>query len=462
MSSFLLEDPSKHAVGVLLLIWLGLLGVLLAAQWRSRSAAGLPLAYVLGLTLIHFFGAWIYWLPHYTPRSEILLQNNYSLLNTFLGFRAATLGLAGFVAGALLCPLLMRRQPPVFLQARQPQVTTQLPGTLLLISVLSFFIIAPILRRIPSLGSLANSGTSISVVAVFLFCWAAYASRRHFRLMLWIMGTFAFPLVTIVFMGFASFGAMAAVTVWTMLLRAYRPRWIGLPVMLVLLAGAMTLYVNWMSERDNIRDAVWGGRSFSSRIERFVGMFTHFEFFDVRKQVHLELVDLRLNQNDLVGKAIVNLERGRVPYAEGGTLWVAMVSWVPRIIWPNKPVTAGGGNMVAYYTGQKFAESTSVGAGQILEFFANFGYFGVFTGMMALGGALGFLDRRAGFYLAHGDLWSAARWILPGIGMLQAGGMLAEIVGSTAANLIFVLLLHHQIFARYYGGGQVMGRWARG
>ncbi len=46
---------------------------------------------------------------------------------------------------------------------------------------------------------------------------------------------------------------------------------------------------------------------------------------------------------------------------------------IPRALWPNKPVVGGSGDLVSTYTGIRFADGTSVGIGQVLESFVNFG-----------------------------------------------------------------------------------------
>ena len=58
---------------------------------------------------------------------------------------------------------------------------------------------------------------------------------------------------------------------------------------------------------------------------------------------------------------------------------------VPRALWPDKPAVGGGGSLVTEYTGIPFEEGTSVGAGQVLEFYVNFGIPGVLAGFAGLG-----------------------------------------------------------------------------
>jgi len=450
-----LAAPTKANINTLLLIYFGAVAVLLLYQWRSKRAVGLPLAYAFGFSMMHATAAFVYGLPQYTPRAEILIQNNVSLLNTLTGFRVACCGFVFFVVGVLVSRFLFSRDPVLKAFQADRRLTAQFPGTLLIISFLAFFA-APILRRIPSMGSMATAGTYVSVIAVFLYCLMAYRRKDMLRLGMGMVSTVGFPIVTIGFLGFAGYGASAATFVWTLVLRFFRPRWLSLIVLGVIVYAGLTFYVNWMRERDQIRTSVWGEQSFGHRFERVMGLIENFEPLSWGKQYHLELIDLRLNQNDLVGKAVLNLQRGRVEYAHGYTMLVAAVAWVPRIIWPGKPATGGSGTVVTHFTGQRFAEGTSVGAGQAMEFFVNFGWLGTCLGFLGMGIAISWFDRRGAFYLEHGDYWSATRWLLPGLGLIQPGGLLAECTGSVAAFAVFATILHHALFKKYYDMGALV------
>ena len=72
---------------------------------------------------------------------------------------------------------------------------------------------------------------------------------------------------------------------------------------------------------------------------------------------------------------------------------VPLWALIPRAIWPDKPAVGGGQDLVAEFTGIKFEEGTSVGAGQVLEFYMNFGMPGVLAGFAVLGFILMRLDQ---------------------------------------------------------------------
>jgi hypothetical protein len=270
---------------------------------------------------------------------------------------------------------------------------------------------------------------------------------------LWLASTLMFPLVTITFMGFASYGGAAAGTVWAISYRFIKPQIIAVLGLTLMLYCGLTFYTNYMRERTGIREQVWGGSGLQARINSVQKIIRNFEPLNLKSQFQLETIDSRLNQNDLVGKAVRYIRAGRVGFAEGGTLYVAAIAWIPRIIWPSKPNIGGSGTLVTRFTGQKFAHSTSVGVGQVLEFYVNWGLTSVIVGFLLYGCAIQYLDQRAGEGLVTGDLWTAVRWSLPGLGLMQAGGSLAESIGSLAAGIVFVSLMHKMVFSKYYDDG---------
>jgi hypothetical protein len=440
-----LATPSHENVRALCWIWLALFILLLWQQWRSKRAFGLPIVYAFGLSMIHLVGACAYGFDYYSPNSEYLQQGGFSIKVTHAGMWMSTLGLACFNLGVFICPLFFSKDPEKpkigFLD---PQVTSKLPGTLFLLSLAFFFVIAPITRRIPSVSALGAGGVHFSVVSVFLFCHLAYQRRDYLNFKKWMAGTIGFPLVTVVTMGFMSYGISAAVAVWMLVFRFFRPRWLSVGILVMILFCGLTAFVNWMSYRDYIRKSY-----VSDRFSKVMTMVENFQVFDPYKQTHLEFLDSRLNQNDFVGKAMF-WTGVRRPFADGSTLWVGLTAWIPRIIWPGKPVLGGSGNMVTNYTGQVLSETTSFGVGQVLEFYVNFGTTSVIFGFIIFGAGLAFIDQRAAFYLAHGDYWNLTRWMLPALGMIQPNGSLGEVVSALAANGVLIWLMHQFIFGKYY------------
>ena len=151
----------------------------------------------------------------------------------------------------------------------------------------------------------------------------------------------------------------------------------------------------------------------------------------------MESIDGRLNQNGLVGAAVVNLSANQ-DYANGETLWMAVLAMIPRALWPDKPISAGSGDLVTRFTGITFGEGTSVGIGSVMELYANFGTRGEFWGFVILGLIVGLADVRAADYLHAGQWHQFAVWFATGLALLQVGGSLVEVTSSALGSTTVV------------------------
>jgi hypothetical protein len=149
-----------------------------------------------------------------------------------------------------------------------------------------------------------------------------------------------------------------------------------------------------------------------------------------------------MNLNAQVGAAVDYIQTGGTGFARGDTIQAAVIALVPRALWPEKPPAGGTGDLVAEYTGLRFAEGTSVGIGVIMELFINFGSPAVFLGCVAIGALLAVLDRLAALNLRAGDHAGFVQWYVPGLALQQVGGSLMEVAASAAGALVAVLFVN--------------------
>jgi hypothetical protein len=254
----------------------------------------------------------------------------------------------------------------------------------------------------------------------------------------------AMPFITIITQGFISYGAVAALTVLIFVSGFIRPRWKVIAAALLLGYLGLSVFVTYRRDRGAIREVVWGGQSLGDRWTQLATTFGDFEWFDPESQEHLERVDDRLNQSFLVGVAVQRLEDTK-DFADGSTLWEALIALIPRALWPDKPVEAGSGNLVSRFTGMHFAEGTSVGIGQVMEFYVNFGRLGVIIGFLIMGALVSALDQAAGERLVLNDLRGFVLWYLPGINLLQVGGSLVEVTVSTVAGVVVAIMANEYL-----------------
>jgi hypothetical protein len=112
----------------------------------------------------------------------------------------------------------------------------------------------------------------------------------------------------------------------------------------------------------------------------------------------------------------------------------------------------GGGSVVQDYTGIVFAEGTSVGAGQVLEFYANFGTLGVIGGFLLLGWLLGRMDVLAIRYLRQRQQARFLFCFIIGLALLNPGGNLLEVFVGLVGGAVSAYGLGW--FLRRYGKSQ--------
>ncbi|WP_416672284.1 hypothetical protein [Egbenema bharatensis] len=441
-----MEDRSELIKWVV--IWVVVCAVVIRNQWNPKTpSAGLPFAYLLNLTMIHWAGGLIYTFPWYNPESAYLIHSGVSYANVAAGFKQSVYGVIGFGLGsAILAPWLLRSLQPSWLQDIPRQPDLKVPKTYLSVGLFFFSVLTPILSKIPGLTAVSTSGVALVMVGLCLTCWKAWLLRDTKTFLLWIGFTCIIPLITVVTMGFIGYGAAATTVVLIFVFSFYRPRWKVIVIGLLVFILGLSVFVTYFRDRNDIRDSVWGGDEFDSKIEQALGTFRSFEIIDPFKQEHLEAIDIRLNQNTLVGQAVHYMQDNKVNYAMGETLWFAAAAVIPRVLWPGKPAVAGSGNLVSQYTGVKFAQGTSVGIGQVMEFYINFGAMGVILGFLVFGMAVRIFDMTAGYKLLCGNWTGFATWFLPGLGMLQPGGALSEVAASVAASIVFVNFINRVLF----------------
>jgi hypothetical protein len=427
-----MEDSANLALW--LAIWIAAIMAVLFGQWKRGSVgAGLILAYLLNLWLIHWVAASLYLLPWYQYFTVDLVA---------AGLQQSAYGVLAFACGSLvLAPIAMgyhRRSQNLAVSYRPHP---DLPKVYIAIGGLAYLLLSSFLGRVPTASALVAVGQGFFVIGVCLLCWKAWQARDMKRLIGWLGITLCLPFVTIISQGFISYGMFAVFVVLTFIARFFRPRWAFVVVVLVLGYLGLSLYVSYMRDRGEIRQVVWGGDSLQDRVERVLDTLSTLEWFDPLDESQLNRIDGRLNQNLLVGFAVNKLAATGY-YAYGDTMREALLAIIPRALWPEKPVTAGSGDLVSRYTGLRFLEDTSVGIGQLMEFYVNFGTMGVVVCFFSMGVIVTFIDFMAGQRLLAGDWQRFALWYLTGISFLQVGGSLVEITSSAGASVVTALLVN--------------------
>lgn len=468
------------------LVWLALIiAALLTRRLDRRSGVGLVAMYLALTGLIHIPGAVVNALPWFWGRETELIA---------AGFTQAFLGMLCFGAGALLLEPLTARlwrhnaQPPPPASLREtpaqvpgrvapapalagppPELGAATPPLLLAtpagaaltpvarpallaeqqrlavllvgLGLLSILVLTPLTVGVPTGRSIVANMGQLFTIGVGLACWDAWRRQRLGVFQLWLLVAALFPLFTIIADGFLGFGTFALFSVLTFVASFIRLRLHWLLIAVVVGYIGLSFYVTYMRDRSELRAVVWGGAELGQRTDRITATLGSIELFSPQNQQHLVAIDQRLNQNELVGVAVNYLDAGYIDYARGETFLQAVAALVPRVLWPDKPFTAGGSTLVSRFTGVEFDSATSVGIGQVMEFYVNYGTVGVAICFLIFGWLVACFDRRAAGALLAGGPLAFTFWYLPGLALMLYNNSLAEMLSSFGAALLTAFLV---------------------
>jgi hypothetical protein len=414
-------------------IWALSFIVVALALWRARgSSLGFPLTYLVALGLIHVPGALVYSDGQYWWFDPDWVRR---------GFELSAIGALAFAFGVLVLGLVIRRTTDHEGAPRPALAAAARPGVVLMVGLFAWLVLMPLAADLPSLGSLVSAASQLVPIAFILAAWRVQALGDPVRYLPWLFATLCLPLITVGGQGFLGFGTTMAIVIAIAVITLRRAWLPTLPVIPILVFVGLSVFVTYMRDRGEIRNLVWGGAPVSQRADQLVETMTNFEWFDPENQFHRMQIDRRLNQNWMVGAAAERFDQDQQDYAGGETLLWGFIALIPRAIWPDKPIVGGGGDLVSRFTGATFAQGTSVGAGQVLEFQVNFGTAGIVVCFLLLGLSIAWLDRRAGAALVRGDWHRFLVFAAPAVAALQPGGNFAEITTSVVAAYVVAWLV---------------------
>jgi hypothetical protein len=419
---------------VCVLIW-GIIGAMAYVVTVSRQwcGVGLTLAFFLNMTLIHWFSGIILLLPWYSP---------WEYYSTVHGFRMSTLGIVAFALGCFAIAPVIFKVPYMKEEPRMSESAPEIFRIFLTVGLASVLLGAAGLDKIATLSAIVTSAQAFIFAALGFGIWQSYLSQNRKQLWLLLASIPIFPVLTTMLQGFLGFGVGYAIIVVCFFIAFYRPRLRACLLALPLGYLALSFYVTYMRDRAELRSAIWQGGRFETRVIQAEKLIDQFEWFDPWNHDHLHRVDLRLNYNWLVGAAISHLQMTK-GFGNGETLWMSVLTLIPRVVWPDKPIRAGSMDFVTRYAGVIVPENTSFGMGLIFEFYVNYGEYGVFIGMLIMGIFVGLADRKAGAELRWGSPLAFARWLLIGTFLLIVGGSLIEVIPGIVLSVIWTAGLKH-------------------
>jgi hypothetical protein len=412
------------------------LAALLLVLRHGRISLGLPLAYLFTLLFNHIPGAYAYVATRGVAYGSAAIGTGMALTG---------IGAVCFVVGVVLgrgqlkfdrnrsrAVAMATSEDPNRVGEHEYWVFCLTGGWALVFGV-------SLILRLPSVGAVVQQGGAIWMLGVILGFADAYRRKDIRTAILWLSALAVYPVVMLLVGGFLSYGFAAVIIVGCVLAVVAKRYWMAMAGMLASSIVGLSIFVNYFGIRRELRDVVWTGGSMNARLDVVFGMIRHFQMFTPRNPDHMQALDLRLNQNYFIGVAAERLKSEYEPFLNGKSILDGFMALVPRLVWPDKPVFGGSGDLVRNMTGLELNENTSWGVGNVMEFYINFGVPGVVIGFLILGFALGWLDRRAALALRYGERGKVFVFFLPAVALIQPIGSLVELFSAAGAAFFAAL-----------------------
>lgn len=430
-------------------------GFLILKTWsRSNLGAGLIQLYLITFFVEHWISGIIYTFPWYQPIYDPEIVR--------LGFYQSFLGLIGFSIGVLwFAPILgkISEQKPILLSKKNNEDYLSNSQIIIIvyitIGLTCYFFLAAATKTIPTLSSIVTQLVYLTHVGFMaLYSFAEKKRKRSIQLLL-IISIFLFPIVTVVQDGQAWFGVWTFILAIVFILRTSGVKRRYLLVIAPASIIGFSFFVSYFGVRQTIRSVVWdrANTTITERVNTIGTLFDNFELLDTSNPTQLLYFDLRFNQNALTGAAIQRIDSAVVQYAYGTTIADTFLALIPRAVWPDKPIFAGGSATISHYAGISYSEGTSVPAGNVMELYINFGSIGVVLGFILLGLTISILDRIAAQKLQAENWLQFGLWLVPAFSFMSPTNLFVLIIGSAIISVVAVGLINAIIRVVLRSGG---------
>jgi hypothetical protein len=388
---------------------------------RDGVSLGLPIAYLGSLLLIHVPGA----LAHILDRNDLMVQRRI--------FTQVGIGITAIASVCFLIGVVAAGRSRIVVVPQPANRTTFARFCLFggaAATIVRFF------YAIPSVVAIIDRGGVIWMLAIMVGLKAAVTRQNRIAFWKWIAILAIYPALMLILGGFLSYGVAAMMIVLSVVVvvaRSGKRVLIGCAIASIV---GISVFLSYFENRTEIRGAVWGGAAIDQRVDVSLGALKQITLFNPANESHLLALDARLNQNYFAGLAATRIANGDARYLYGRTIWEGFLAVIPRVFWPDKPIVAGSGSIVADMTGLQLSKSTSFGVGNVMEFQINFGIAGVVLGFILFGYLLRKLDRNAAAKYERGDLSSTFLYFLPAVAMIQPNGSMVEVIGGATSAWI--------------------------
>lgn len=251
------------------------------------------------------------------------------------------------------------------------------------------------LHRLATVGTAVHALTSFSTFGLLVLLAHGLKTRRYNQLIMAI----AIYAPIVLMQAFASGHTPAKVSLLipaVCLIGGFRRiGWKSIGTIMICGFLFLAIMSGWMKTRKMIRGGELAQYSFVQKIQRFIP-----EWFGASvesaldtRSAHATIRD-RVDMTDILAMQVRHQPRNE-PFANGRTVLEAGKTLIPRALWPDKPVTAGGSGFVSKYTGMRRdpRDTTSIGLPYQFELYANGGTICVVAGLFVIGYICGGLER---------------------------------------------------------------------
>lgn len=257
----------------------------------------------------------------------------------------------------------------------------------------AYWVIAfvPGLKSLPSFDQLSMLLLYLSLGVLAVLFFGGKLPRRH--------QVFFVSAASIIVLLFALSGSLAAPVMFLVFFGIlYWNQRRRMPWHFIVLVGLITVILNPVKSR--FRDYTWYSNETSiSYYDKAILMYTvvkeHYSDADLLSKVGDDTTTVnRLAYISTFGY-VISMTPSAIPYWGGDSYHTLWTSFIPRMIWPGKPKATIGQDF-----GHRYAlirpddEVTSYNLPWLVEFYANFGTFGVAVGMFLVGVLFRFLTQK--------------------------------------------------------------------
>lgn len=441
----MLDLDAKTTIIVCALIWSGLLLRQLALLSDPRhGTTGLPFAFIALFTAMHF-GALVHLVDGYDPFFDPYLASfNFTRETVAVGFEASTFAMIAAVVGFGCAERAMGKTRQMW--SRSAMFVAQIDATAKILIAIGFAgIIIDMVARHAELdlagfqAVLSNARNLVAAGGCGLTLHRLLTGRARSALILIAFFSGLLPLIFLARNGILADSISVSMACFSFYLVARslvgRNRFASnLGLFMALCVGGFIFSSVYMDFRGSLRADLAAGSRVTA-LERFSSSINNYDLSSSLGYESLARIDARLDQNIYVGLAIEKLRSFPDMYANGQTIMLALLGWVPRVLWPGKP-ERGGSGLITTYTDKQTDGVTSFGAGPVFEFYVNFAYYGIFFGFLVLGGLVRLFDILAIRALQASRGPHFAQYFIAGLALLQPLSDLFFVVTSVCSALV--------------------------